>query len=200
MATRNSRKKAQQAPPPVAEELTPVAPKPSKGKGRGKKSKTATPVTPATPEPTDRQLLLELTRAFKEQQVEVRGLGERLGRVEDGGAPPATPPSPSTSKAKPAKKRKTLVSPSAQPGAKVRKQMAPRVVEFAPVQTSGSDETSSSDSDDYHQDNTPTPVKITEAAATAPRKRKLKSGRVRTANSHVKALTTWPHDRWCMTK
>jgi hypothetical protein len=72
--------------------------------------------------------------------------------------------------------------------------MAPRVVEFAPVQTSGSDVTSSSDSDDYHQDNTPTPVKASEASATAPRKRKLKSGRVRTANSHVKTVTSWPHE------
>jgi hypothetical protein len=65
------------------------------------------------------------------------------------------------------------------------------VVEFAPapVQTSGSEVTSSSDSEDYHQDNDPTPVQ-----ATAPRKRKLKTGRVRTANSHVKTVTTWPQE------
>jgi hypothetical protein len=40
-------------------------------------------------------------------------------------------------------------------------------------------------------DNSPTPRK---PAARAPKKKKFKSGRLRTANSRVKIVTTWPHE------
>ena len=141
---------------------------------KGKKNNSST-ANQRDEESTTTQLLQTIVQRLE-------GMDSRLNKVEE---EPKSPPST----ARASSKCKGSSLPTQAQAHKVRKAMSSRLNSLQVFQDSSSPGSSSSEAD-TGLDNSPTPKKH---RSKAPRK-KLKSGRVRSANSHVKVKTTWPHE------